>query len=294
MKLLDSDSLRQTGELIGVLDEGLLKAVDFYVSRTAGVFVPRVEHCGYRVVPKHTHPAWIFIVHFNRVQVLENFETEWSDEGFTVTVIPPGFVHTELPHELNARYASIYIDKDFFAGEAALYQGEAPRTDALYSFSVDNDILNYIKEFICEYESGHPGYDRLLDCIALKLAHMMLRGMRGIKSGYSGITDRIEINKACDFIHRFYFKKLKVKDISDVAAVSESHFAHLFKKETGYSPLDYVNRIRIDKGKKLLRANSKTIAEIALEVGFSSPSHFSTVFAKFTGTTPAEFQKKGF
>ena len=293
MKIIDHNSIARTERLTGPLDEGFLKTVDFYVSQSAGIFVPTLEHCGYESFPAHTHPAWNFFVHLNQMQVLEDFRTEWADEGLTVTAVPAGLVHTDRKHELNTRYAAVFIDRDFFAREASLYPGEPPRTDRPFCFSVGSDMLNLIKEFIAEYESALPGYDRLLDSVTLRIAHQMLRGMNGIGSGWNAVTERVEINKACDFIHRFYGKKLKVRDLADIAAISESHFAHVFKKETGYSPLDYINMIRIDKGKKLLAANGKSITEIALEVGFSSPSHFSTVFTKLTGMTPAEFRKNG-
>jgi len=292
MKFIDDKSRARTESLTGPLDDGFLHTVDFFVARSAGIFIPTVEHCGYASFPSHSHPAWNFIVHLNERQVLENFETKWEGEGFTVTAIPPLVVHTDKPHELNTRYASIFVSGDFLASEAALYPGEPIPAEKPFSFSVDNDVLNYVKEFIAEYESDLPGYDRLLDSISLKIAHLLIRGIKNIKSRWSNITERMEINKTCDFIHQFYWKKLKVSDLAEIAAISESHFAHVFKKETGFSPLDYVNRIRIDKAKKLLNAGNNSMTEIALQVGFSSSSHFSSTFVKFAGASPTEFIKK--
>ncbi len=293
MKFIDGNSKERVEALVGPLDEGLLAAVDFYVARRCGVFVPRVEHCGHAPVPRHAHPAWLFFVHLNEKEVMEGFATEWEREGLTVTAVPAGLIHTEKPHELNARYAAIYLDKDFFARERARYPAASSEPDGVFTFAVDKAILETVKDFIAEYEAALPGYDDLLDAASLALAHRLIRAMHRMPRTQTTVTERMEIHKACDFIHEFYFRKLKVKDIAEVAAISESHFAHVFKRETGHSPADYVSMIRIDKAKKLLRTGELSVSEIAGSTGFSSASHFSTAFAKATGTAPAEFRERG-
>lgn len=293
MTFIDENSKGRTEALVGPLDEELLAAVDFYVARRCGIFVPRVEHCGHAPTPRHAHPAWLFFVHLNEKQVMEDFTTEWKSDGLTVTAVPAGLIHTEKPHELNARYAAVYLDKEFFARESARYPAASLEPREIFTFAVDTAILETIKEFIAEYEAALPGYDDLLDAASLALAHRLIRAMRHMPRASTTVTERMEIHKACDFIHEFYFRKLKVKDIAEVAAISESHFAHVFKRETGHSPADYVSMIRIDKAKKLLRAGELSVSEIADRTGFSSASHFSTAFAKATGTAPAEFRERG-
>ena len=299
MKFIDASSRDRAIALAGPVDDALLGAVDFYVGRVAGIFVPRVEHCGHASAPDHAHPAWLFFVHLNERQVLTDFDTAWEREGLTVTVVPAGLTHTERPHELNARYAAIYLERDFFRQELARYplpeggQDSLPRTDAIFTFSVSNGILNPITEFIGEYEAALSGYDELLDATALRIAHRLIRGMRGIVDGSVAAGERMEIHKACDFIHEHYSRKLMVRQIAEIAAISESHFARVFKRETGHPPAEYVNMIRIDKAKKLLRAGGLSVTEIANFTGFASPSHFSTAFSRATGISPAEFREKG-
>lgn len=305
MKFIDAFSRDRSIALAGPVDDDMLAAVDFYVGRVAGIFVPRVEHCGHASPTDHAHPAWLFFVHLNERQVLAGYETVWEREGLTVTAVPAGLAHNERPHELNARYAAIYLERDFFARELARYPepgdgagngrngGTLPRTDGIFSFSVGTDIVGPITEFIGEYEAALPGYDDLLDATALRIAHRLIRGMRGIVEGSVAAGERMEIQKACDFIHENYSRKLMVRDIAEVAAISESHFARVFKRETGHTPADYVAMIRIDKAKKLLRAGGLSVTEIAGAAGFASSSHFSTAFSRAIGVSPAEFREKG-
>ena len=57
------------------------------------------------------------------------------------------------------------------------------------------------------------------------------------------------------------------------------YFSHRFKDETGYSPMDYVINLRMDKAKILLIRTSKTITEIAYEVGYGSSGSFINIFS---------------
>ena len=56
------------------------------------------------------------------------------------------------------------------------------------------------------------------------------------------------------------------------------------------SPLQFVTRQRITRAQQLIRETSRTLIEVALEVGYTSPSHFAKVFRRVTGVTPTEFR----
>jgi AraC family transcriptional regulator len=56
------------------------------------------------------------------------------------------------------------------------------------------------------------------------------------------------------------------------------------------SPLQFVMRERITRAQQLMRETSRSIIEVALEVGYTSPSHFTKVFRRITGVAPNEFR----
>jgi two-component system response regulator YesN len=100
-----------------------------------------------------------------------------------------------------------------------------------------------------------------------------------------------EVSRALEYINRHYATELKLGEIADQIGMNETYFSHLFKKETGANFTDYVNGLRIEKAKQLLRNRTDNIYEIAAAVGYANVSYFSKVFKQIVGISPAEYKK---
>ena len=70
------------------------------------------------------------------------------------------------------------------------------------------------------------------------------------------------------------------------------YFSHCFKRQSGFSPMEYVINTRIDKAKILLANTSRSVEEIAYEVGYASSGSFINVFVKREGTSPARYRRE--
>jgi AraC-like DNA-binding protein len=73
--------------------------------------------------------------------------------------------------------------------------------------------------------------------------------------------------------------------------VGYSYFRKMFKKYTGVAPAQYHLQLRIIRAKELLVSTSKSITEIAFQLGFQNIYHFSLLFKKKVGMNPSEFRK---
>ena len=83
-----------------------------------------------------------------------------------------------------------------------------------------------------------------------------------------------------------YGEKLSVAQIAGMINMSESRFAHVFKKETGISFWEYVNQVRMEHAEKMLKETDLRIGDIAEKIGVDNPNYFSAQFKRRKGKSP--------
>nr|WP_242028581.1 AraC family transcriptional regulator [Pseudanabaena sp. FACHB-2040] len=101
---------------------------------------------------------------------------------------------------------------------------------------------------------------------------------------------RIQLEQAIDYIHTYLNRELSLAKLASVVNISPTYFASLFKQATGISPHQYVIQQRVEKAKLMLKKTDLAIADIALQVGFSSQSHLTQQFKRLTGMTPKQIR----
>ena len=99
-----------------------------------------------------------------------------------------------------------------------------------------------------------------------------------------------QIQEAIHYILLHLESDLSIKAISNVVGMSESGFKHKFRKQTGYTPGDYINRNRIMCAMELLKSGCQ-VTQAAIRTGFNSSDYFAKVFKKYTRQTPTDFIK---
>jgi AraC-like DNA-binding protein len=102
--------------------------------------------------------------------------------------------------------------------------------------------------------------------------------------------DRRTLARAMEFIDSKARQNLSLAEIAGAMGLSPHYFCTAFMRSTGIPPHRYLLQRRIDQAKPML-AGGASIAEVALECGFSSQSHFTTVFRRFAGMPPAAWRK---
>ena len=97
---------------------------------------------------------------------------------------------------------------------------------------------------------------------------------------------------ATDYINLHYKEQIKTEDILSVVKYSQSHFMRVFKAETGYTLTNYINHIRVEKACLELLYSSKSLTEVAIGNGFSTPQYFSKIFTQIMKQTPRQFRSR--
>ena len=81
------------------------------------------------------------------------------------------------------------------------------------------------------------------------------------------------------------------EEIAQHIGITEDHLTFCFRQELGTTPIEYLQRYRINQAKRLLKETRQTITEIALNIGFSDSGYFGRIFRRETGMTPEAFRR---
>ncbi len=98
------------------------------------------------------------------------------------------------------------------------------------------------------------------------------------------------VSSTAQYIRDHYAEDLSLETLSEMEHISKSYLCRQFKKLHGTTISNYINKIRVQHAKEELINTSKTIEEIAYDVGFDSSKYFSQVFKAFTSLTPTQFR----
>lgn len=93
------------------------------------------------------------------------------------------------------------------------------------------------------------------------------------------------------FLDEHFTENISIAQMSKIAHMSISGFAHRFKKIFGLAPGQYLIRRKIGTAQKLLIATDKSITEISMELGYDNVSHFNNQFKNFVGASPQSYRK---
>jgi AraC-like DNA-binding protein len=141
----------------------------------------------------------------------------------------------------------------------------------------------------------HPAKELLVKGgLLLLFADLFASGLAERRAPWEtpGAVTPERLKQVLSHIERHYARKLTVKELADVAGISEGHFSRMFKAYLRRTPIEYLNRYRLRHAAERLRQPGVSIAEAAMESGFDNFSYFSKMFAAEFGCTPSEYRKR--
>lgn len=147
----------------------------------------------------------------------------------------------------------------------------------------------YLNKLYTQFRDALPTREALLNSYIVNLLTELLVGRDSANPGAqsAGIID-----DSIAYINDHLTYELSLEGLAAKAALSPFYFSRLFKKETGFSPHQYILATRISNAKFLLQSTDDSVKNICFTVGFTSESSFCTAFKKETGLTPSEFRSQ--
>ncbi|MEL4867907.1 helix-turn-helix transcriptional regulator [Pantoea agglomerans] len=160
-------------------------------------------------------------------------------------------------------------------------------------FGSDPKITALYRQFLlgCDWQQ-HANQLTLSTASTLLLTHLLQNysnvqwKLPVVKGGLSPFV----LRNVLAFIEENLGQPLTLAELAAQAALSEYHFARMFRQSTGLAPHQYVMQRRMEKAKALVQHTATPLTDIALACGFNSASHFSNRFRSVTGMTPSQLR----
>ncbi|MDE5584581.1 MAG: AraC family transcriptional regulator [Ruminococcus sp.] len=115
------------------------------------------------------------------------------------------------------------------------------------------------------------------------------RRMRSLK--LDGVYSK-QIVRAVDYMTSHIHSRITLAEVADYLKISSEYLSRLFKKETGMTFSEYINKLKIEEASSLLLFTERSDIEISSLLGFSSQSYFIKIFRKQMGITPKQYKKQ--
>ncbi len=98
------------------------------------------------------------------------------------------------------------------------------------------------------------------------------------------------IERALRYMAEHLEDNVSLAELAAKAALSVPHFTQLFKKRTGYSPIDYYLRLKIQAASQYLALTDQSVKAVSQRAGFQDPYYFSRLFKKIMGKSPSAYR----
>ena len=108
---------------------------------------------------------------------------------------------------------------------------------------------------------------------------------------YRNQLPRIKENDMAKYMQDHFNEKITLEILSQKFHYSKNQIVNIFKKSLSMTPIDYLNKLRIQKALYLLEVTSNTSESIAESCGFQNYSHFYRLFVRQNGVSPTEWRQ---
>jgi AraC family transcriptional regulator of arabinose operon len=99
------------------------------------------------------------------------------------------------------------------------------------------------------------------------------------------------VRAAMDYLCQNYTHNLSLNQLGAVVGLSGSRLGHLFRKQVGLTPVQFLERQRLERACRLLEFSARPIHSIAEELGFENPFYFTLRFKRQLGQSPRDYRK---
>lgn len=150
-------------------------------------------------------------------------------------------------------------------------------------------IENLFEKMVDCWMDKLPGYEFMSKVF---LQQLLIEIYQNIKKKNHDYSASLKVENIIKYMNENINNKLTLTELSEIVQLSPTYLSRIFKETTGYSLIEYFNKMKIDKSKEMIIEGDKKIKEISRLLGFNDEFYFSRIFKKYEGVSPSEFYSK--
>lgn len=226
---------------------------------------------------------------------------EYTVQPGSLVICNAGVVHGEAPFQKHNMQSYCCVLKDIFIPDLP------PNTlmDTLRSpvlfFTTYKTYIESLLMAIHEFNFQAPAYkntcellsNALLNIVYTRLNEQYMQNIITNNDDNIGNKKNEEsIKKIIEYINVHFRESLTLEELGDIFNMSHYYLSHVFKTETGLSPMKYIIYRKIGEAQNLLMNTNMLIGEICESTGFNDSCHFNSMFKKYVGVTPSQYRQQ--
>ena len=213
-----------------------------------------------------------------------NSKTPHSTESVTDEAVECIMLQFEVPLNIpeNAKYLNTFIDQNNIPYH--VFDNSNEKTKRLI------DLIMTIYE---ESKQTDIAHNYLITAKKLEILALLHREefIKDSNPEYFHNKNVKKIMPIIEYIENNYYTIVSLEEISDVLHMNKNYICKIFKAATGKTVMDYLNFVRVEHSKDLIKSGLP-IYDISESVGFSSQSYFNKVFKKYILCSPTQYKKR--
>ncbi|MED9966143.1 MAG: AraC family transcriptional regulator [Blautia sp.] len=256
-----------------------------------------------------SHPRYLMSYHwhveYEVIRILKGTLTVTLDEkSFTarandVIFVNSGILHSGIPED--CVYECIVFDLNTFLKSNSVcsrYMQEILHQEVMiyhHFTEKQSDIIACVNSLFRAMNEKTSGYEMIVygqfyHFFGLIFSnHYYLENQPKTRKDYKRI---LQLKQVVDFIEKNYTSQITLNQLSASVSMSPKYFCRFFSEMTHQTPMDYLNRQRIEQACYQLSTTDDSITEIAYRTGFNDLSYFIRTFKKYKGITPGKYKRR--
>ncbi len=251
----------------------------------------------------HTFFELLFIENGTGIQYLNQNRIAYKAQD--IFFITPKDKHS-FDVTTDSRFTSIRFSKIYFKGSRAntdygqwfkqleyIFYKMQDNPEQIIKCDVERDFVNRLmNDIIYEFKLGGKFASKIIRGLIFTLLNVIARNIHQNETTINYVSNNSKITEIIDYIqlHIYEPERLRRKQISERFNISSNYISEYFKKFTGTSLNQYIQRYRIKLAETKLKFTDLNITEIARELNFVDEKHLNKAFQKFNDVSPSDFR----